>query len=63
MAGSSLVAGVETLSDTRTDAEVDFAGWVNDYQRPLLAFAQLVAGDRQTGEDLLQVALARAYLK
>lgn len=28
-----------------------------------LAFAQLVAGDAGTGEDLLQIALARAYLK
>ena len=63
VAGSPLVAGVETVSDARTEAEVDFEAWVNDYQRPLLAFAQLVAGDRETGEDLLQVALARAYLK
>jgi RNA polymerase sigma-70 factor (sigma-E family) len=30
---------------------------------PLLDFAQLVAGDASTGEDLLQIALARAYLK
>ena len=63
VAGSPLVAGVETVSDARTEAEVDFEAWVNDYQKPLLAFAQLVAGDRETGEDLLQVALARAYLK
>jgi RNA polymerase sigma-70 factor (sigma-E family) len=41
----------------------DFTDWVSDYQRSLLAFAQLVAGNRQTGEDLLQTALARAYLK
>ena len=41
----------------------DFSAWVRDYQRGLLAFAQLIAGDRQTGEDLLQTALARAYLK
>lgn len=44
-------------------AVADFTDWVSDYQRSLLAFAQLVAGDRQTGEDLLQTALARAYLK
>lgn len=45
------------------EAVADFTDWVSDYQRSLLAFAQLVAGDRQTGEDLLQIALARAYLK
>jgi RNA polymerase sigma-70 factor (sigma-E family) len=44
-------------------ATTDFTAWVTDYQRPLLAFAQLVAGNRETGEDLLQTALARAYLK
>jgi DNA-directed RNA polymerase specialized sigma24 family protein len=36
---------------------------VADHHRPLLDFAQLVAGDASTGEDLLQIALARAYLK
>ena len=40
-----------------------FLGWVRDYQRPLLGFAQLIAGHPQTGEDLLQTALARAYVK
>lgn len=40
----------------------EFSGWVADHQRPLLAFAQLVAGDEQIGEDLLQTALARTYL-
>ena len=44
-------------------AGVDFTAWVADYHRPLLDFAQLVAGDAATGEDLLQIALARAYLK
>jgi RNA polymerase sigma-70 factor (sigma-E family) len=42
---------------------MDFATWVDDYQRSLLAFAQLVAGDAYTAEDLVQTALARAYLK
>lgn len=47
----------------QTGTAVDFTTWVSDFHRPLLAFAELVAGDRQTGEDLLQTALARAYLK
>ena len=41
----------------------DFTAWVADHHRPLLNFAQLVAGDAATGEDLLQIALARAYLR
>jgi RNA polymerase sigma-70 factor (sigma-E family) len=47
----------------RARAVADFTAWVADHHRPLLAFAQLVAGDAATGEDLLQIALARAYLK
>jgi RNA polymerase sigma-70 factor (sigma-E family) len=50
---------VEILSS----APMDFAAWVDDYQRSLLAFAQLVAGDAHTAEDLVQTALAKAYLK
>ena len=53
-----------TVRPTSRDERVaDFSAWVRDYQRPLLGFAQLIAGDPQTGEDLLQTALARAYLK
>ena len=52
---SALVSRAQTVSN--------FSTWVADYHRPLLAFAQLIAGDAQTGEDLLQTALARAYLK
>jgi DNA-directed RNA polymerase specialized sigma24 family protein len=48
---------------SRDDTASEFSAWVADHQRPLLAFAQLIAGDAQTGEDLLQTALARAYLK
>jgi RNA polymerase sigma-70 factor (sigma-E family) len=48
---------------SRAEATSDFSAWVADYQRPLLGFAQLIAGHPQTGEDLLQIALARAYLK
>jgi RNA polymerase sigma-70 factor (sigma-E family) len=46
-----------------SDAVADFTAWVADHHRPLLDFAQLVAGDASTGEDLLQIALARAYLR
>lgn len=53
-----------TVQPTSRDERVaDFPAWVRDYQRPLLGFAQLIAGDPHTGEDLLQTALARAYLK
>jgi RNA polymerase sigma-70 factor (sigma-E family) len=58
--GESLDAG---RPRGHSSTAVDFTAWVSEYQRPLLAFAQLVAGDWQTGEDLLQTALARAYLK
>ena len=47
----------------RAQAIADFTAWVTDHHRPLLDFAQLIAGDASTGEDLLQTALARAYLK
>ena len=47
----------------RAQAIADFTAWVTDHHRPLLDFAQLIAGDASTGEDLLQIALARAYLK
>ena len=40
----------------------DFTAWVDD-PGPLLNFAQLIAGDAPTEEDLLQTALARTYLK
>ena len=50
-------------SASRAERAADFSTWVRDYQRGLLGFAQLIAGDPQTGEDLLQTALARAYLK
>jgi RNA polymerase sigma-70 factor (sigma-E family) len=41
----------------------DFVDWVVDHQRSLLAFAQLVSGDSHTAEDLVQIALAKAYLR
>jgi RNA polymerase sigma-70 factor (sigma-E family) len=60
MAGEQLVAPAPSPRDR---AVADFTAWVADHHRPLLHFAQLVAGDASTGEDLLQIALARAYLK
>ena len=60
MAGEQLVVPGPTA---RAQEVADFTAWVADHHRPLLHFAQLVAGDAPTGEDLLQIALARAYLK
>jgi RNA polymerase sigma-70 factor (sigma-E family) len=59
MAGEQLVVPPPPV---RVRAVADFTTWVADHHRPLLNFAQLVAGDAATGEDLLQIALARAYL-
>jgi len=60
MAGEQLVISAPAVG---ARAVADFTAWVADHHRPLLDFAQLVAGDASTGEDLLQIALARAYLK
>jgi RNA polymerase sigma-70 factor (sigma-E family) len=60
MAGEQLVA---PASAVRSQEVADFTAWVADHHRPPLDFAQLVAGDASTGEDLVQIALARAYLK
>ena len=54
---------VVPASTAHSEAVADFTAWVADRHRPLLDFAQLVAGDASTAEDLLQTALARAYLK
>jgi RNA polymerase sigma-70 factor (sigma-E family) len=59
MAGEQLVVPAPSVN---ARPAVDFTAWVADHHRPLLNFAQLVAGDAATGEDLLQIALARAYL-
>jgi len=60
MAAEQLIVPAPAVS---TQAVADFTAWVADHHRPLLDFARLVAGDASTGEDLLQIALARAYLK
>jgi RNA polymerase sigma-70 factor (sigma-E family) len=60
MAGEQLVVPAPRVN---ARPAADFTAWVADHHRPLLNFAQLVAGDAATGEDLLQIALARAYLK
>lgn len=40
-----------------------FTSWVGEHHRALLAFAELISGDVPTSEDLVQIALARAFLK
>jgi RNA polymerase sigma-70 factor (sigma-E family) len=60
MVGEQLLAPAPAVS---ARAVANFTAWVADHHRQLLNFAQLVAGDASTGEDLLQIALARAYLK
>ena len=60
MASEQLIAPDPAV---RARAVTDFTAWVSDHHRPLLDFARLIAGDASTGEDLLQIALARAYLK
>jgi RNA polymerase sigma-70 factor (sigma-E family) len=47
----------------RAEIERDFASWVDDHQRSLLAFAQLVSGDDHGAEDLVQQSLTKAYLR
>ena len=49
--------------ETRARRDAAFTAWVGEHQRHLLGFAVLVAGDRATAEDVLQAALARAYLR
>jgi DNA-directed RNA polymerase specialized sigma24 family protein len=60
MSGEQLVVPAPAVS---SQTVTDFTAWVADHHRPLLDFARLVAGDASTGEDLLQIASARAYLK
>lgn len=50
-------------SPARARLDADFSTWVAEHHRPLMGFALLVTGDRATAEDVLQAALARAYLR
>ena len=43
--------------------EEDFAAFVRARQNALVRFGYLLTGDRMSGEDLTQTALARLYLK
>lgn len=43
--------------------DVSFAEFVTARQRALVGFAHLVCGDHATAEDLVQTALAKAYLR
>jgi len=40
-----------------------FTLWAGEHYRSLLGFAELISGDASTAEDLVQIALARVYLK
>lgn len=45
------------------DSEDDFVTWVTARQGGLLRFAYLLTGDPHAAEDLVQTALAKAYLR
>lgn len=45
------------------DRSEDFARFVAQHDRRLLGFAHLVTGNHADAEDILQTALAKAYLK
>ena len=45
------------------DGTEGFTSWAGEHHRALLAFAELVSGDGSTAEDLVQIALAKVYLK
>jgi len=45
------------------EPEDDFVAWVTARQAGLLRFAYLLTGDPHTAEDLVQSALAKAYLR
>jgi len=40
-----------------------FTSWAGEHHRALLAFAELISGDVSTAEDLVQIALAKVFLK
>jgi RNA polymerase sigma-70 factor (sigma-E family) len=40
-----------------------FTLWAGEHYPSLLAFAELICGDASTAEDLVQIALARVYLR
>jgi RNA polymerase sigma-70 factor (sigma-E family) len=46
-----------------TDDEDEFAAFVRARQHALVRFGYLLTGDRMSGEDLAQTALAKLYLK
>ena len=45
------------------ESDDDFVAWVAARQAGLLRFAYLLTGDEHSEEDLVQTALAKAYLK
>lgn len=60
---------VDGLQVVRRDPEPpvegpeSFTSWAGEHHRALLGFAELISGDFSTAEDLVQIALAKVYLK
>ncbi len=56
--------GLALVSTARSNdsAEAEFVGFVTARQQALLRFAYLLTSDHHTAEDLVQTALAKAYL-
>ncbi|HIT76345.1 MAG TPA: SigE family RNA polymerase sigma factor [Candidatus Avipropionibacterium avicola] len=52
-----------TSPDVADQLAQDFSRFVAQHERMLLGFAQMIAGHRADAEDLVQTALAKAYLK
>ena len=46
-----------------TDEPESFTSWAGEHHRTLLAFAELISGDPSTAEDLVQIALAKVFLR
>ncbi|CAI9400732.1 hypothetical protein AESSP_00448 [Aestuariimicrobium sp. T2.26MG-19.2B] len=59
-----LTVGVHDHAVTSADiAAASFTGWVQSRQRRLVGFAEALCGNRATAEDLVQNALAKAWLR
>ncbi|HLQ82171.1 MAG TPA: SigE family RNA polymerase sigma factor [Bacillota bacterium] len=52
-----------TSDHVADDRSEDFARFVAQHDRRLLGFAHLITGNHADAEDILQTALAKAYLK
>ncbi len=65
MAVSSLTLPVDHVTSASVDDHLaaDFTRFVTHHDRVLLGFAQMIAGNRADAEDLVQNALAKAFLR